>query len=302
MNMKIGFVGLGKMGAQIVSKLIAGGIDVVVMDVNESAVAAMVARGATAAKDKVGMVNTLGIDPIVWLMIPSQFVEDEVTAWSTVLPKGALLIDGGNSDWRLTRSRGAMLAEHKISFMDAGTSGGVLGLKEGFSFMVGGDAGAYARITPLLDLLSAPHGGHAHMGETASGHYVKMVHNGIEYGMMQSFAEGYQLLREGPIVDIPLEKVSEVWQKGSIINSTLNGLINEIMHEDKDLSGVDGYVADSGEGKWTLEVAATAKVPTPALAAAIEVRKQSQTGITSYATKLLAAMRNKFGGHAINKN
>lgn len=301
MTMKIGFVGLGKMGAQLVAKLIAGGIEVVVMDVNQSAVEAMVALGATSASDRAGMSAQLGANPIIWLMIPSQFVETEVTAWSEVLPAGALLIDGGNSDWRLTVARGAMLATHGITLMDAGTSGGIMGLTEGFSFMIGGGKEEFERVSPLFAILSQPHGGFAYMGVTGCGHYVKMIHNGIEYGMMQSFAEGYHLIKEGPMKDIPLKDVAAVWQKGSIINSTLNGLVKEILDENAELTGIDGYVADSGEGRWTLEVAESVGIPTPALVAALAVRKESQEGKISYATKLLAAMRNKFGGHAINK-
>lgn len=301
MSIKIGFVGLGKMGSQLVSKLLASGIEVVVMDRGSEVVKKMQAEGALAATDRTQMLAELGEHPVVWLMIPSDVVEGELTAWSEVLPEGALVIDGGNSDWRLTSARGTRLAEKGIMLMDAGTSGGVLGHENGFSFMVGGGQAAYERVTPILDILSLPHGGHARMGETGSGHYVKMIHNGIEYGMMQSFAEGYHLLKEGPVANIPLAAVAAVWQKGSIINSTLNGLIQEIMDEDAVLADVDGYVADSGEGRWALETAIAAGIPVPSLLTAIAVRKDSQAGKTSYATKLLAAMRNKFGGHAINK-
>lgn len=300
--MKIGFVGLGKMGTQIVSKLLAAGFEVVVMDRGSEVVKKMIGEGATSATERSKMAEMLGANPIVWLMIPSGAVEDELKSWSEVLPSGALLIDGGNSDWRLTVARGEKLLAQGISLMDAGTSGGILGLTNGFSLMVGGDPLAYKRLTPIFDVLAAPHGGHAYMGKTGSGHYVKMVHNGIEYGMMQSFAEGYQLLKEGPMSDIPLAAAASVWQKGSIINSSLNGLIKEIMDEDEALTGIDGYVADSGEGRWSLETATTAGIPMPSLATAIAVRKESQAGKTSYATKLLAAMRNKFGGHAINKS
>ncbi len=302
MSMKIGFVGLGKMGTQMVSKLLAAGFSVVVIDRGSEAAQKMKSEGALLATTRTEMKDALGANPIIWLMIPSGAVEEEITEWANILPSGALIIDGGNSDWRLTVARGKRLGEKGIHFMDVGTSGGILGSVNGFSMMIGGDKELYARTIPLFEALAAPHGGQGYMGKTGSGHYVKMIHNGIEYGMMQSFAEGYHLLKEGPMTDIPLPMVAAVWQKGSIINSTLNGLIQEVMDENASLEGVDGYVAESGEGRWTLETGAQSGIPLPALASALAVRKESQEGKTSYATKLLAAMRNKFGGHAINKN
>lgn len=301
MSLKIGFVGLGKMGTQMVSKLLLAGIEVVVMDRGSEVVQQMKAKGATSATSREAMRAMLGDTPMVWLMIPADVVEGEIDAWSEVLPNGALLIDGGNSDWRLTVARGKKLAAKGILLMDSGTSGGILGTVNGFSMMVGGDRALYQKLAPVFDALAAPHGGHAFMGAVGSGHYVKMIHNGIEYGMMQSFAEGYHLLKEGPMHDIPLAAVAAVWQKGSVVQSTLNALIKEVMDENEALTGIDGYVAESGEGRWTLETGEAAKISMPALTSALTVRKESQAGKTSYATKLLAAMRNKFGGHAINK-
>ena len=300
--MKIGFVGLGKMGSQMVSKLLLAGVEVVVMDRGNEIVQKMKAEGASSATDRAQMRDMLGADPIIWLMIPAGVVEEELTLWSEVLPSGATLIDGGNSDWRLTVLRGERLHAKGIQLMDVGTSGGILGSVNGFSMMIGGTRTLYERVTPILDALALPSGGQAYMGKTGSGHYVKMIHNGIEYGMMQSFAEGYRLLKEGPMTDIPLDAVSAVWQKGSIIGSTLNELIVEIMNENSTLTGIDGFVAESGEGRWTLETGNSVGVEMPALSAALQVRKESQAGKINYATKLLAAMRNKFGGHAINKN
>lgn len=299
--MKIGFVGLGKMGHQIVVKLIEAGHELVVFDVSEEALKSAVEAGATSADNREDLVAKLGEKPIVWLMIPSQFTTQEVQHFSELLPPHSVLIDGGNTNYQETLQHSELLQQKDIELVDIGTSGGVLGLKNGFSLMVGGEKTTYLRIAPALDALVQPNGAHAYMGPTGYGHYVKMVHNGIEYGVMQALAEGYQLLKDGPMPNIPLENVSEVWQKGSIIESTLNRLIEEIMQENPNLDGVDGYVADSGEGQWTLEAAEQAKINMPALKNALMVRRASQSGDTSYATQLLAALRNKFGGHAINK-
>lgn len=299
--MKIGFIGLGKMGSQMVKKILAGGNQVVVYDVNDSAIQELVDGGAIGAKSRDELIALLGEKPTVWLMIPSDFVEPEINALSKLLPSGSLVVDGGNSDFRLTQKRAAVLEGEGIRFLDVGTSGGILGLEHGFSMMIGGTTEDYERIRPVLDALAMPHGGHSRMGAVSSGHYVKMIHNGIEYGMMQSLAEGYQLLREGPIQNIDLRKVSIVWQKGSVIESTLNKLAGEVFEADSSLDDIDGYVAESGEGKWTLEVAKDANVDMPALEQAIRVRRDSQQGATNYATKILAALRNKFGGHSMER-
>jgi 6-phosphogluconate dehydrogenase len=234
-------------------------------------------------------------------MIPENFVDTEITAYGTILPRGGLIVDGGNTDYRKTLKHAEELSLKGIDLIDVGTSGGILGLTNGFSLMVGGSEPGYARVKELLDIMAAPNGATGHVGPTGTGHYVKMIHNGIEYGVMQALAEGYALLNNGPIQPIPLAEVARIWQNGSIIESTLNNLALDVLTENATLDDVDGYVADSGEGRWTLETAHTAEVQLPALEAALAVRKQSQSGQVSYATKLLAALRNKFGGHAINK-
>jgi 6-phosphogluconate dehydrogenase len=297
----IGFVGLGKMGAQIVEKIISSGTSVVIFDTNASAIPPLVARGAVAATSEADLVSKLGEHPYLWLMIPSQFVDTTIDTYLALLPKGSTIIDGGNSDFRKTLTRAEKLRKNGMNFIDIGTSGGVLGAANGFSLMVGSTEEEYATLTPILHALSLPRGGHERMGPVGYGHYVKMVHNGIEYAMMQSLAEGYQVLREGALPNVPLERVAHIWQKGSIINSTLNALTEEIFKENVNLDGIDGYVDASGEGAWTQEVARAAHIPTPALDVAIQVRNDSHTGKINYATKLLAAMRNKFGGHMINK-
>lgn len=300
--MKIGFVGLGKMGYQIVVKLIAAGIEVVAFDVNAEAIERTAAAGAIAASSREDMIAKLGENPIVWLMIPSDYVTGEIEQFAQLLPAGAVLIDGGNTNYQATMHHGQLLAEKGIELVDIGTSGGVMGLENGFSLMIGGTYENYQKIQPALDALALPSGIYGYMGPTGYGHYVKMVHNGVEYGVMQALAEGYHLLKQGPLEGIPLPAVAEVWQHGSIIESTLNRLVLEIMNENPELTGIDGYVADSGEGRWTLEAAQSKNIAMPTLEDAIRVRTESQQGNVSYATQLLAAMRNKFGGHAINKN
>ncbi len=299
--MKIGFVGLGKMGYQIVIKLLQAGNEVVAFDVNPEAVERVAKEGAIAASDRQDLVSKLGENPMVWLMIPSDFVDAEISAFAEVLPEGAVLIDGGNTNYEHTLKHSEQLAEKNIQLVDIGTSGGVMGLENGFSLMIGGTYENYERLQPVLDALALPDGIYGYMGPTGYGHYVKMVHNGIEYGVMQALAEGYHLLKEGPLTDIPLDAVAEVWQHGSIIESTLNKLVLEILQENPSLEGIDGYVADSGEGRWTLEAAHARNVRMPVLRDSLKVRFDSQHGDVSYATQLLAAMRNKFGGHAINK-
>ncbi len=299
--MKIGFVGLGKMGSQIVKKLLLDGNEIIVYDINQEAIAYVAEQGAKAAHSREDLITQLGENPIVWLMIPSEYIGQEIDAFTSILPAGSTLIDGGNTNYQQTIEHARMLTDNGIDLVDIGTSGGILGLTNGFCLMVGGPHARYNQISSLLVTLSAPNGAYQYMGPNGYGHYVKMVHNGIEYGVMQAMAEGYNLLKSGPLPEVPIKDTAEVWQHGSIIESTLNKLIAEILLENPELDGIDGFVADSGEGRWTLEAANSAQVQMPALEDALKVRMASQKGATTYATKLLAAMRTKFGGHAMNK-
>jgi 6-phosphogluconate dehydrogenase len=215
-------------------------------------------------------------------------------------PKGSIIIDGGNSDFRLTKKHAEAASAKGIAWVDIGTSGGVWGYQNGFSMMVGGDKAAYDAITAALDTLAAPRGGHQHFSTSGSGHYVKMVHNAIEYGMMESLAEGYRMLKEGPYTDIDLALAGDVWQQSSVVTSWLNDLTRQALHENPSLDGIEGVVAESGEARWTLETAKELGIPLPAIQTSFDVRLASQKGEVSFATKLLAAMRNKFGGHNID--
>jgi 6-phosphogluconate dehydrogenase len=296
--MKLGFMGLGRMGLPMVERLIAAGHEVVVFDPQTKAVEQAVDAGATAAHDLAALVNDL--DPmIVWLMIPAGLVEQQLIELYPLLKPGSIVIDGGNSDFRDTLQHGKAAEVHQITLIDVGTSGGVLGGKQGYAMMVGGPDSEVTQLAPVFNAL-APKDGWQHVGPASAGHYVKMVHNAIEYGVMESYAEGYHLLKEGPLPGLDLAKIGNLWQHGSIISSLLNGLTVEALAENPELTGIEGVVAESGETRWTLEVAKEKGIGLPVTQAAMEVRLKSQQGEVSFATKLLAAMRNKFGGHPLN--
>lgn len=301
-HMKIAISGLGKMGLQIARKLQEGGHTVIGHDVNtatvDDAATAHTIIGAHSKADVIAQFN--GEPAVVWVMIPADLVDSEIADWATILPQGSTLIDGGNSDYRGDASRSQVVADAGSTLLDIGTSGGVWGYDNGFSLMVGGDRSAYEAITSALTTLAAPRGGFDHFGASGSGHYVKMVHNGIEYGMMQSLAEGYQMLREGPYNDIDLVRAGDVWQQSSVITSWLNDLARQALRDNPNLDGIDGVVAESGEARWTIETAHAAGLTLPAIEASLDVRMASQAGEVSFATKLLAALRAKFGGHAID--
>lgn len=299
--MRLGFVGLGKMGGNMAERLLARGHALVVLDPSDAARDRASALGAEVASDRADLARRLAGSgtPVVWLMIPASIVDAEIDAFLPLLPSGSILVDGGNSDFRLTRQRATRCAERGVRLVDVGTSGGILGREQGYALMVGGDAEAVALLSPVLDAL-APKDGWHHFGETGNGHFVKMVHNAIEYGMMESYAEGYRLLRDGPARGIDLAAAGRVWQRGSIVESLLNRLAAEAIAENPALDGIDGFVSESGEARWALEAARDAGIDLPAIESSLEVRVKSQRGETNYATKLLAAMRNKFGGHALN--
>jgi 6-phosphogluconate dehydrogenase len=300
--MKIAIAGLGRMGMQIARKLSEGGHTVVAHNRSKEPIDEAVTYGATAAYEKAEVVEAFaGEQVVIWVMIPSDVVDTELAAWLDVLPQNSIIIDGGNSDYRLTAKRGELVASRGSVLLDVGTSGGVWGYENGFSMMAGGDAEAFKQIEAALQTLALPRGAYQHFGPSGSGHYVKMVHNAIEYGMMESLAEGYRMLKEGPYDKLDLAAAGEVWQHGSVVTSWLNELTRQALAENPNLDGIDGFVAESGEARWTLETANEKGIPLPAIQTSFDVRLASQKGEVNFATKLLAAMRNKFGGHAINK-
>ncbi len=299
--MKIAISGLGRMGGQIAKKLVENGHEVVANNRSREPINEAIKFGAIPAYDKDSVVKAFNGQPVIlWIMIPAEVIDSEIDAWVETLPKGSIVIDGGNSDYRGDKARADKLSGHGIKTLDIGTSGGVWGIVNGFSMMVGGDENSYQTIVPILDTLSVPRGGHQYFGESGSGHYVKMVHNAIEYGMMESLAEGYRMLKEGPYKNIDLAKSGDIWQQSSVVTSWLNDLTRQALHENPDLNNISGVVAESGEARWTLETAKELGIPLPAIQASFDVRVDSQQGDVNFATKLLAAMRNKFGGHNIN--
>jgi 6-phosphogluconate dehydrogenase len=301
--MKIAITGLGRMGGQIARKLHEGGHTVIASNRSPGLVDEMKNLGMIGAYTKEEVISSFGNDQvIIWLMIPSDVVDSELEVWLKLIPKGSILIDGGNSKFSDTKRRAKMVEELGSVFLDIGTSGGIWGYKNGFSMMVGGEDGSVEIIKPALETLKNPEGMYAHFGESGSGHYVKMVHNAIEYGMMESLAEGYQLLKEGPYKKLDLYKAGEVWQHHSVITSWLNELTRDIMKENPEQKGIEGFVAESGEARWALEVAKEFNIEARAIQTSFEVRLDSQKGKVNFATKVLASMRNAFGGHKINES
>lgn len=299
--MKIAISGLGRMGGQIAKKLAEDGHEVIAHNRSRKPIDDATTYGAVPAYEKQQVVHAFQDTPVLlWIMVPADVIQAELASWLTILPAGSIIIDGGNSDYRGDEERAQQVAAAGSVLLDIGTSGGVWGYQNGFSMMVGGKESAYEHITPLLDSLSHPRGGHRHFGPSGSGHYVKMVHNAIEYGMMQSLAEGYRMLKEGPYQDLDLAKAGDIWQESSVVTSWLNDLTRQALHENPTLSGISGVVAESGEARWTLETAKQLGIPMPAIQASFDVRLASQHGEVDFTTKLLAAMRNKFGGHDID--
>ncbi|MCY4107127.1 MAG: decarboxylating 6-phosphogluconate dehydrogenase [Chloroflexi bacterium] len=300
--MKLGMVGLGKMGANMTQRLLRDGHEVVVTDLNEAAIQTAVAGGAAAAADLAEIVAALPAPRVVWVMVPHGApTEDTVMALAGLVSAGDIIIDGGNSNYKETMRRGEALAERGIHFVDVGTSGGVWGLAEGYSMMIGGTDEAVNHIRPILETLApAKDRGWGHVGPTGSGHFVKMVHNGIEYGMMQAFAEGFEIMRAKHEFALDLHQIAEIWRHGSVVRSWLLDLTANALAEDSELSDIRGWVSDSGEGRWTVFEAIDQDVPAPVITLSL-MRRFSSRQDESYAAKLLAAMRNQFGGHAVKR-
>ncbi|MGB4759423.1 MAG: decarboxylating 6-phosphogluconate dehydrogenase [Candidatus Saccharimonadales bacterium] len=299
--MKIAISGLGRMGGQIAEKLVQGGHTVIAHNRSLDKVDEAKNYGAIPAYTDQEVLAAFSSDQVVlWIMLPADVIDGKLDEWLEILPAGSIIIDGGNSDYRGDASRAAKVAAKGSILLDIGTSGGVWGITNGFSMMVGGEKSAYDTVSPVLDTLSKPRGGHQFFGASGSGHYVKMVHNAIEYGMMESLAEGYRMLKEGPYKDLDLAAAGDVWQQSSVVTSWLNDLTRQALHENPTLDGIPGVVAESGEARWTLETAKELGIPLPAIETSFDVRLKSQQGNVNFATKLLAAMRNKFGGHNIS--
>lgn len=300
--MEIAMIGLGKMGGNMVSRLLRGGHRVIVHNRSPEPVNVAVAEGAVAATSFEDAVAMMTPPRAVWIMLPAgEVTEEAVRRFSSLMDVGDVLIDGGNSNYKDSMRRSAYLADKGIYYVDSGTSGGIWGLSEGYSLMVGGRSEAIAIIRPALETLApAADRGWAHVGPSGAGHFVKMIHNGIEYGMMQAYAEGFEILRAKHEFDLDLHQIAELWRYGSVVRSWLLDLTANALAEDQDLSDLRGWVADSGEGRWTVFEAIDQDVPAPVITLALQMRFVSRQD-DSYAAKLLAAMRNQFGGHAVKK-
>ena len=294
--MKIGFVGLGKMGGNMVERLLLAGHEVVAFDRSPEVVAQAVAKGAVGAESFEDLARILPDRKIIWLMVPAGAPVDESIA--TLLPllrKDDILIDGGNSYWRDTQKRAEEIHGQGVHFIDCGTSGGIWGLKNGYCLMYGGPREACDAVAPIFKTLAPPQGA-LYAGPSGAGHFVKMVHNGIEYGMMQAYAEGFELMNNSSF-DIDLHAVSQVWQHGSVVRSWLLELTERALGENPQLDGIADFVQDSGEGRWMVQSAMDFDTPVPVITMSLFARFQSRQK-ESFGMKLLAALRNQFGGHA----
>jgi 6-phosphogluconate dehydrogenase len=298
--MQLAMIGLGRMGGNMVQRLLQGGHQVVVFDRSADAVKAHVALGAKAAKDLADLSGQLGGTRVVWVMVPAgAAVEGTIEELLPGLSKGDIIIDGGNSNFKDSIRRAAALKEKGIGFIDAGTSGGVWGLTVGYCLMIGASPEAFKVCEPIFKTL-APPDGYAHVGPPGAGHYVKMIHNGIEYGMLQAYAEGYEILHASKDFKLDLHQISAVWNRGSVVRSWLNELAERAFANDTELSALKGYVEDSGEGRWTVQEAIDLDVPAPVITLSLLTRFRSRQS-DSFGAKVIAALRNEFGGHAVKR-
>ncbi|MGD0955326.1 MAG: phosphogluconate dehydrogenase (NAD(+)-dependent, decarboxylating) [Candidatus Acidiferrales bacterium] len=298
--MELGMIGLGKMGAFMTERLVRGGHRVVGFDRDAAAVQRVVDKGAAGIDSLEKLIAQLKPPRTVWLMVPSGApVDQTIDLLTPHLAPGDTIIDGGNSYYRDSVRRGTALAQKKLNFVDCGTSGGIWGLTEGYSMMVGGDAEVVKRLAPIFQALApGPDKGWGRVGPTGAGHYVKMVHNGIEYGIMQAYAEGLDLFRHKKEFGLDLLQISKIWQFGSVIRSWLLDLTVDALGKNPSLDGIEAYVPDSGEGRWTAIEGIELGVPLPTLTGALDARFRSQDP-EPFANKLLSMMRHEFGGHAV---
>jgi 6-phosphogluconate dehydrogenase len=300
--MELGMIGLGRMGANMTERLIRGGHRIVVHDIDPAAVNRVVGLGATGASSIEDLVRQLKAPRAIWVMVPAgAIVEKTIETVASFLGRDDIIIDGGNSNYKESMRRANDLALRGIYFVDSGTSGGIWGLREGYCLMIGGAKAAIDRVRPIFETLApAPNRGWAHVGPPGSGHFVKMIHNGIEYGMMQAYAEGLALMHKKTEFTLDLAEITEIWRHGSVVRSWLLDLTAEALAQDATLANVQPRVADSGEGRWTVEEAIEQSLSAPIITLSLMQRFRSRDE-ESFADRLLAVMRNKFGGHEVKK-
>ena len=296
--MQLAMIGLGRMGGNMVERLLKGGHQLVVWDRSAEAIGESVKDGAKAARDLADVCARLGSPRIIWIMVPAGAPVDEtIASLRPSLSKGDILIDGGNSNYHDTMRRAADLASVGIEYVDCGTSGGIWGLANGYCLMVGASSRAFTTCEPIFRTL-APESGYAHVGPSGAGHYVKMIHNGIEYGLLQAYAEGYEILHASKSFELDLHQVAALWNRGSVVRSWLNELAERAFAKEVDLESIRGFVSDSGEGRWTVQEAIDIDVPAPVITLSLLTRLRSRQP-DSFSAKVIAALRNEFGGHAV---
>ena len=300
--MEIGMIGLGRMGSNMAQRLIGGGHKVVVYDPVKDAVTAVVQQGAVGTASVAELVSKLTTPRAIWLMVPSgKPTESTINELAVLLSTDDIVIDGGNSNYKDSMRRAAALAQKGTLFLDIGTSGGIWGLKEGYCLMVGGSAEAVHRIEPILQTLApSQRQGYGYVGPSGAGHFVKMVHNGIEYGLMQAYAEGFELMQAKRELNLNLHQIAEIWRYGSVVRSWLLDLAAAALAEDPKLESIQAYVEDSGEGRWTVQESIDLAVPAPVISQSLQARFRSRQE-QPFGAKLLAALRQQFGGHPVKK-
>ncbi|MET0230096.1 MAG: phosphogluconate dehydrogenase (NAD(+)-dependent, decarboxylating) [Rhodanobacteraceae bacterium] len=300
--MELGMVGLGRMGANMVQRLLLGGHRITGFDPNAEARGAIEAAGGNSAASLQELVAALPSPRAIWLMVPAgKITDDTLDTLLSLLASGDTVIDGGNSNYKDTLRRAGVYAARNIHYVDCGTSGGIWGLREGYSMMIGGDARAVDALRPIFETLApAKDAGWGRVGPVGAGHFTKMVHNGIEYGLMQAYAEGFSILEHKQEFALDLHQIGEIWRQGSVVRSWLLDLLSDALGRNPKMDGIAPYVADSGEGRWTLAEAVDLDVPAPVIALSLIARLRSRDS-DSFSDKLLAAMRNEFGGHPTRK-
>jgi len=298
--MRIGFVGLGRMGMNMVERLLKGGHKIVAYARTVESVEKAKKKGAIGTTSLQDLVNKLNTPRIIWLMVPAgKATEDVINAIASLLKKGDIVIDGGNSFYKDSMRRAQELKKRGISFLDVGTSGGIWGLKYGYCMMVGGDRKTFKKVEPIIKTL-APEDGYAHVGPNGAGHFVKMVHNGIEYALLQGYAEGFEIMNAKKEFNLDLYKIARLWNHGSVIRSWILELAERVFKKDPRLDSILGFVEDSGEGRWTVAEAIERDVPAPLITLSLLERFRSRQ-MDSFSAKVIAALRNEFGGHPIKK-
>ena len=300
--MELGMVGLGRMGGNMAQRLINGGHKIVAFDPSEEARDGVVNSGGEAVALLADLVSRLSSPRAVWVMVPAgEITESTINQLADLLSPGDTVLDGGNANYKDSIRRAAALKEKDLSFIDVGTSGGIWGLAEGYSLMVGGDTESVQRLEPIFKTLApSADTGYGHVGPAGAGHFVKMVHNGVEYGLMQAYAEGFELMQAKEELNLDLAQISQIWRHGSVVRSWLLDLTAAALEEDANLESLQAYVDDSGEGRWTVDESIELGIPIPVITLSLQARFRSRQQ-QPFGAKLLAAMRNQFGGHAVKK-